>query len=733
MGIYRWGSFALLVAFTAGCQRHHSFSPNYTVPTGGVVQKEMGETEKFSVVDLQTAKARLNSGSVIAPESPLFQSLTAGISKKFPGNQSSPPASPRSPLILGFPLGLLGENHVFGGVITAVSDTANEKLGGLKLTDLPPLHVKPLLGTDSAGNTFFALQGCAEKCGEGAEEDLLVTLPILGVDSARALVMLDIAGLGDELNLLKLIDPQGSYTQLKTKTNLTKAFDYSFSTLVFDVETTMEPLVGPAANTTFNVRWYLRLASTFDPAFVSRTPASGVGFFLTERTDNPKIQRFAIPSKLAGTDRGTVHYYLKGVPSEYQAGFKAAFDDWNGYFVGTIGKKLLSFEFVPPTDPRYALLVTGDVRYNIVEWDTVNTAGYGGLGPSIANQHTGEILSANVLVQGPTIVSLYTQWFKTAKQVAALKEQGEFAAAERLLVQTLRELEHKAAKAGSFSVESLKLGALPFTIHSKRSSLEDPLWQRNDFEPVPAGMDYASYMEGYFHDLVAHELGHNLGLRHNFRGNLGAGVTPATGAVSRSIMEYLGRAFRYLSRIGNYDAMAIAYGYAGKRPSRTDLFCTDEEVGDEENPEGSAECSRDDATPNPFGYFEQQVRKGVNRLVDAGTSEAPLWTVPDMQRELGNALRGIGLYGSSVQATSTSWTNFFADPSRPRNPTLIRGYVLARLREGLCGRHIEAALSLKATPQALAAAEANVAALRTLAEQKMAALGAFTPSELRCQ
>jgi hypothetical protein len=39
-------------------------------------------------------------------------------------------------LLLGFPMGLLGEQSIFGGVITKVSDKVNENLGTLKLTDL---------------------------------------------------------------------------------------------------------------------------------------------------------------------------------------------------------------------------------------------------------------------------------------------------------------------------------------------------------------------------------------------------------------------------------------------------------------------------------------------------------------------------------------------------------------------------------------------------------------------
>jgi len=57
-------------------------------------------------------------------------------------------------------------------------------------------------------------------------------------------------------------------------------------------------------------------------------------------------------------------------------------------------------------------------------------------------------------------------------------------------------------------------------------------------------------------------------------------------------MEYLGKEHRHLDRIGPYDIMAIQYGYLGIAPTRTDLFCTDQDIGSLNNPAGSAECSK---------------------------------------------------------------------------------------------------------------------------------------------
>lgn len=724
----------LLTLFSVGCQKApESLSKNLVTAQSTPVERSLGEARKpFWVMDAQTFARKSAKGLIALPTSEEAKKSLSALALK--ADSTSVPVSTTPPaLILGFPLGLLGENHVFGGVVTKVSDQTNEKLGGLKLSSLPPLHVKPMITSAGAGMFALGLVGCAQDCAEGADESVLAALPVLGIDRTKNAVLVDISSLGDSLNLVKMMDPKGTYTQLKTKLNKTAAFDYAFSTLVFDVETVMEPVVAPStpvAETTFTVRWFLRLSSTFDPGFVTRPATDGVGFFMTERSSRPAIQRFALPRRLDGNDKGSVHYFIKGVPKDFRPAFQASFDDWNGHFLSVIGKKLLSYEFVESTDPRFALLVPGDVRYNIVEWDTQNRASYGGLGPSIANQYSGETLSANVLIQGPTIVKMYTKWFAVSKEAQLLIAQGDPSGAQRLLLKTAKALQRELD--APRPRVSLALGNLAFHIPAQNPQLEDPLFQREDFEPLPAGYDYTTYMAGYFREMVSHELGHNLGLRHNFRGNLGAALAPATGAVSRSIMEYLNRSFRYLDRIGPYDTMAIAYGYAGKKPMDLGHFCTDEHVGGEEEPLLTAECSRDDATYDPFAYFEGQLGKAMKLLLATDTSEAPVWRIPDMEREFSVAVIGLGRYASSAHSTSKDWTNFFIDRTRPRIAADIPAYVLSRLKAHMCGPAIDAVLATKTQPAALKATQDNVQAVRERVMKVMTKLKAFTEAELSC-
>jgi hypothetical protein len=426
-----------------------------------------------------------------------------------------------------------------------------------------------------------------------------------------------------------------------------------------------------------------------------------------------------------------VKYYVKNVPAQYQKAFAGAFNEWNSRLQPVLGKKMFNVEFLSPKDPRNALIVAGDVRYNVLEWDLVNKAPYGGLGPSIAHQFTGELFTANVLVQGPTIITLYTEWFKTAKKIQHLLAQGHVTAAKALEAEAARVFEERAA-AKSQAKLALKLGqgALAFVVRSQQSALEDPLTQRPDFDNLPVGYTFQTYMNGYFHDLVAHELGHNIGLRHNFRGNLGAAEELAIGKVSRSIMEYLGRGFRHLDLIGEYDVMAVAYGYKGIAPKETNWFCTDEQKADLTDPSTSAECTTDDATNDPFGFFQARLDKSLGLLVNKGSSAAPDWTVQNMARELTAAFTGIGTYATSAEQTSATWTNF-AGPGRPTSATAIRPWVLAQLKGALCSPALAQEAAAKATAAAKAATEANIAAVRAEAARLLVP-AAFSAAELSC-
>lgn len=77
--------------------------------------------------------------------------------------------------------------------------------------------------------------------------------------------------------------------------------------------------------------------------------------------------------------------------------------------------------------------------------------------------------------------------------------------------------------------------------------------------------------ENYITHVIIHEIGHTLGLRHNFKGSLEG--------VSSSVMEYIVDDLAiYSDKPGPYDLAAIKYLYLGSDALPTQLFCTDHQT-----------------------------------------------------------------------------------------------------------------------------------------------------------
>lgn len=595
--------------------------------------------------------------------------------------------SPRDSLVVGYPVKLLGENAVFGGVITRVSEPEDRYLGSLKLGQLAPLHVRPFLAGTDDGDHALALMGCAQNCTETSPQETLLTIPVRGVGAGGKQLFLDVASLGEGLGIGVLLDPgEVGLVEVEARTTFV---DYAMATLVFDVESKMLPAGDPDVPAALaqsqepepifvTTRWYLRLGSGFQDAFTTRAPIPELGFFTTWRSAQPRITRFAATRY---RDRPPVKYYIKNVPVEYRAAFSAAFDDWNLIFREVLGYELLEYEHIGVDDRRNPLLVDGDARFNVIEWDLDNLAFYGGLGPSVAHQFTGEIFAGTILIQGPEVVRLYRQWFDVMDEADALRAAGKTAEAERVLAEGHRRVRAQiVAPPGGTSVHQ---GRLEMIVPAEDPSLHDPVMSHDYFEPTPPGVPFADYMQGFFREMVAHELGHTLGLYHNFKGSLGGnGEERAT----YSVMEYCVQTERHKARVGDYDRQAIAYGYAGQVPAQALPFCNDYEYPWMMEPTRSAECTPSDAGPDPFAYFrEKRVRRAMDLVIGRGLgAQAPVWTPDDVAGPLGSGLRGMAFYATSAEATAHTWINFYFEPGRPTEPQAIRDYVIAEIQGTLC-------------------------------------------------
>lgn len=104
-----------------------------------------------------------------------------------------------------------------------------------------------------------------------------------------------------------------------------------------------------------------------------------------------------------------------------------------------------------------------------------------------------------------------------------------------------------------------------------------------------ANLTAGQKLEASVANMIVHEIGHDLGLRHNFKGSL---VAP----YSSSVMDYttFETSVWQDGNPGSYDIAAVKYLYGLSPDLPTDPFCTDDNVG------ADPDCQRFDTGADPF-------------------------------------------------------------------------------------------------------------------------------------
>lgn len=144
------------------------------------------------------------------------------------------------------------------------------------------------------------------------------------------------------------------------------------------------------------------------------------------------------------------------------------------------------------------------------------------------------------------------------------------------------------------------------------------LCERNDADraadPTLQGEDDDALIFRGLRAVVAHEVGHVLGLRHNFAGSLAAEDDLPSG----SIMDYLpfGDDVR-MDRVGTYDRAAIGWAYelTDAAPPGDLLFCTDDHLPELWWLAGPkfADCQKRDHGPDPIAWWPEYIALQIDR------------------------------------------------------------------------------------------------------------------------
>ncbi len=289
-----------------------------------------------------------------------------------------------------------------------------------------------------------------------------------------------------------------------------------------------------------------------------------VGYFMTQLTDQISteatpyrdfIHRWNLKKKepeaaLSEPVEPIVWWIENTTPLEFRETIKNAALLWNKSFE-KIGYKNTLVVNVQPDDAKWN---ADDLDHNVLRWTSSPKAPFGGYGPSFANPRTGQILGADIMLEFSFVknrVMAHRLWDELG--MAGLSKNSNDNA-----------FDQHACMAATFTQQGLLFGSNMLRLRKADQ------------------VDFDTMLKESMAQLILHELGHTLGLSHNFRAShlhtpaelCDRGLAERTG-LSASVMDYMPlnlgpdkkhQGQYYMNAPGVYDDWAIEYGYSDALP-----------------------------------------------------------------------------------------------------------------------------------------------------------------------
>jgi hypothetical protein len=394
-----------------------------------------------------------------------------------------------------------------------------------------------------------------------------------------------------------------------------------------------------------------------------------VGFFTVARTDyttdlniKPKahlLQRWRLEKMDANAavsePKQPIVYWLdKNIPEKYRASAAQGVLEWNKAFEKAGFKNALVVKQQQATDDFNNM----DAKHTSIRWFTGADVGFA-IGPSQADPRTGEILDADI---GMSDV------FTRGARRAVVEDLGRVRGADGELCDHAE----AAAQELHYALDLLEARGL---------ELDTP--------------EAEALAQAYLKDVIMHEVGHTLGLRHNFRASTmydlkqiqDPNFTKING-VATSVMDYTPfnispkgekQGEYVMSTIGAYDYWAIEFGYKQFAPgqeaqglaqilakaSQPELqFDSDEDAGFGSMGGVDPMVNRFDLGADPLAYYKQRMK---------------------LSRELWDRLQNMNLAtGESYERLTRSFRSGFNQLNRvaPLAAKYIGGVHIRRERAG---------------------------------------------------
>jgi hypothetical protein len=296
-----------------------------------------------------------------------------------------------------------------------------------------------------------------------------------------------------------------------------------------------------------------------------RVGVMGVEFYdyaspITEPIEKRWINRHRLQKRdpsaaLSEPVKPIIYYVDAGAPEPIRSALVEGASWWNEAFEAAGFKNAFQVKLLPPdADPM-------DVRYNMINWVHRSTRGWS-YGGSVEDPRTGEIIKGNVTL-------------------GSLRVRQDFLLGTGMIPPYTS----GGSRHGSDAAAPCELGLM--------SAGDD------DYLTEDSSTDAAAMSVARIRQLSAHEVGHTLGLAHNFAASTYAGRA--------SVMDYpaplveikngrLDFSNAYGRGIGEYDKFAIRYAYAQFKPG-ADEAAELERLLEEGTARGMLFISDEDARP----------------------------------------------------------------------------------------------------------------------------------------
>lgn len=264
------------------------------------------------------------------------------------------------------------------------------------------------------------------------------------------------------------------------------------------------------------------------------------------------------------------------VPEKYRDAVKEGILRWNRAFEELGYKNAIQVQDAP-TDKQYD---HSDGRYNVVRWTFSPDAGYA-IALARVDPFNGEILNASVTLDANMLAYILNDFQNSTTAIEAAHEKASNALVRnpnsKLSNDEMLWSNKKDAALEAMQARLNKLGWNRIECEEPDGLAQSAAFALATLQAMGTNVDKEAYAKQYISDTICHEIGHTLGLRHNFMGStylstaqLGDDALTAKDNVTASVMDYVpvnmvavlkGKSNYFGSTVGPYDRWAIAYGY----------------------------------------------------------------------------------------------------------------------------------------------------------------------------